>query len=98
MNIVNENANVGKGSFEEKNKVKAAQSVWTGSQIGPGQRPADEVRSQIASWLRVLVAEDQVVELRAIKVDSFPLMGTCFGFFDSQNLDRMAAVAAGMTS
>lgn len=98
MNTVNENANVGKGSFEEKNKVKAAQSVWTGMPIGMDRRTPDEVRSQIANWLPVLVAEDQVVELRAIKVDSFHLKGTCSGFFDSQNLDKMAAEAAGLTA
>src|SRR5262245_31902825 len=40
----------------------------------------------IAGWLRLLVAEDQVVELRAIHKEAGPEVG----FFDHAHLEEMA--------
>jgi putative DNA primase/helicase len=54
---------------------------------------------QVAAWLKLLVADDQVVELRALNV-ALPNGGklTISGFYNRDGLDRMASDALELTA
>jgi putative DNA primase/helicase len=54
---------------------------------------------QVAAWLRLFVADDQVVELRALNVP-LPNGGkvTFSGFYDADGLERMASDALDLTA
>jgi putative DNA primase/helicase len=54
---------------------------------------------QVAAWLRVLVAADQVVELRALNVTQpSGAKVTCSGFYNADGLERMAGDALDLTA
>lgn len=58
----------------------------------------DPLVEQIADWLRVFVEEEQIVELRALKVLDRNYPATWSGYYDWQNLDRMAEAAVELTA
>jgi hypothetical protein len=60
--------------------------------------PVEVSVEQVADWLRVLVAPDQVMELRAIKVRRrSEYEHTVAGFFDADHLHEMAEAALELT-
>src|SRR4051794_36362191 len=59
----------------------------------PSETGSDEAVAQVAEWLRTLVAEDQVVELRALKAEYCGRRVTMSGFFDARHLEHMAREA-----
>jgi putative DNA primase/helicase len=72
-------------------------SPWASNLPFDADEPSpDDVAANVESALRALVDEDQVIELRAIKVaDQNGL--TVSGFFDSEHFDEMANAAAELT-
>ena len=65
------------------------------SHPSPGRKPSrDEIVAKTVDWLRVLIAPDQVTELRALHVQrGRERPHTESGFFDHDHLDEMAKLA-----
>jgi len=74
----------------------APPSVWSGTaSIDVGGVSFNARRSQVAGWLETLIASDQVVELRALRVGQ--TNSTWSGYFDVDHLDDMAEDAVKLT-
>src|SRR5262245_26429399 len=83
----------GNSKAEGQSPVRRARPWWLGQQ-GREQPTQEDNVEQVAEWLRILLEEGQVVELRAIKVDgSWGRRGTWSGFFDTDHLDELAEAA-----
>jgi hypothetical protein len=94
MNIIS-NWDVNGNSREEgQSPVGRAHAWWFGQQGREQPTQQEDHVERMAGWLRVLVDEGQVVELRAIKVEgSWGKRGTWSGFFDTDHLNELAEAA-----
>jgi hypothetical protein len=62
------------------------------------EKQRQAVIAETAAWLRVLIAPDQIVELRALGVQrGRERPHTCSGFYDAQHLDAMAEAAVNIS-
>jgi P4 family phage/plasmid primase-like protien len=97
MNIIS-NWDVNGNSREEgQSPLRRAHAWWFGQQ-GREQPTQEDNVEQIAEWLRILVEEGQVVELRAIKVEGYGTSRwTWSGFFDTDHIDELAEAALQLT-
>src|SRR5262245_39538108 len=89
------------GFLENYGRKVGGLSVWDGGPIRPQPLTLDEAVLQIAGSLRALlwddpVADQQVVELRALKVLDYRKR-TKSGYFDLDHLDDMAREALRLT-
>src|SRR5262245_48661501 len=72
-------------------------SAWSGLSPSSDQQPPDQVLAEIRKSMAVLFAEDQVVELRALRVDDYRRKNTQSGFFDEGHREDMAQEALRLT-